>query len=417
MYHAGETSFGPEAEQRRKAGVATVERLHPGYGRKIAEHERTDPAKAYRIAVSAWRMKQSGKPVILSISHDLGGGVEQYVRELRESLGGQAEVLSLTPTDSGSVVLRNLAPNDDFSVAFDIESDYQALVEVLRRCGVSRLHVQHLLGHELDVGRLKRDLDVRLDFSVHDYFAICPQVTLTDASGRYCGEPDAAGCNVCLAGRPAWPRLDIEAWRQKYGSVVLLADRVIAPSRDAGGPVAALFPRGEDRGGGHPWGAITAAAVDPLPPDRPLVIAVLGVMNLHKGIHRLRAVAGEARRRNLPLRFVLAGYVDKPAAESEPAEAGEPEPFDQTGPYNKDQLPGLLRESGAHLVWFPAQWPETFSYTLSTCLEMGMPVVGSGSRGVCRAGGRTKLELDRALGLGHRIGFSSSSWRCDGIIF
>jgi glycosyltransferase involved in cell wall biosynthesis len=38
-------------------------------------------------------------------------------------------------------------------------------------------------------------------------------------------------------------------------------------------------------------------------------------------------------------------------------------------------LPGLLRELGAQVVWFPAQWPETFSYTLSVCLEMGIPVV------------------------------------------
>ena len=26
-------------------------------------------------------------------------------------------------------------------------------------------------------------------------------------------------------------------------------------------------------------------------------------------------------------------------------------------------------------VWFPALWPETYSYTLSACLESGMPVV------------------------------------------
>src|SRR2546427_7883740 len=27
------------------------------------------------------------------------------------------------------------------------------------------------------------------------------------------------------------------------------------------------------------------------------------------------------------------------------------------------------------LAWFPAQWPETYSYTLSACLAAGLPIV------------------------------------------
>jgi len=77
-------------------------------------------------------------------------------------------------------------------------------------------------------------------------------------------------------------------------------------------------------------------------------------LNLHKGALRFRACAGEAERRKLPLRF---------------------QAVTEAGPYRNEQLPGLLREMGAHVVWFPAQWPETFSYTLSVCLELGLPVV------------------------------------------
>ncbi len=369
VYHAGETSFGSEAETRRRSAAETVQRLYPEYQRRIGDHLRTDPAKVYRIAVSGWRMRQSGRPVILSISHDRGGGVEQYVAELRESLAGRAEMLVLTPSDCGAVILRNLAPDDDFRVAFDVGADYGALLELLRYCGVSRLHVQHLLGHTLDVRRLKDDLDVPMDFSVHDYFAICPQVTLTDAAGRYCGEPDAEGCNACLAGRPPWPRLDIAAWRKKYAPIIIASDRVIAPSRDAADRLRRYFPGANIVAAAHPGKrANIEPSPSPLTPDRPLVIAVLGVMTVHKGIHRLRSCAEAAQRQNLPLRFELVGYVDKAVLESS-------EPFIQTGPYTRDQLPGLLRDTGAQVVWFPAQWPETFSYTLSACLEQGLPVI------------------------------------------
>jgi glycosyltransferase involved in cell wall biosynthesis len=314
-------------------------------------------------------MRHSGRPVILAVSHGLGGGVEQYVRELREMVGREAEMLLLTPTSYGAVVLRNLDPEDDFNVALDVELDYPALLELLRYCGVTRMHIQHMSGHSLDLERLRQDLGVPVDFSVHDYAVVCPQVTLSDASGRYCGEPDAAGCNACLAARPARPRLDIASWRERYAPLVNHADRVIAPSQDAAERMRRYFPQAKVVAAAHP-----AAAAPPgrpqqtmVRPTGPLVIAVLGAMTPHKGIGRLRACAGAAQREKLPLRFGLAGYVDTGRP--------KPEPFVQTGHYRNDQLPGLLGEMGAHVVWFPAQWPETFSYTLSVCLELGVPVV------------------------------------------
>lgn len=366
VYHAGETSFGAEAEDRRKAGVQIVERLYPDYGRMIADHQRADPARPYRIAVSARRMRQSGKPVILAVSHNLGGGVAQHISELHQLLDGRAAMLLLTPASSEAVLLRNLDPTDDFSVAFDLESDYPALLELLRHCGVSRIHIHHLLGHTLDLARLRQDLDVPMDFTLHDYFVICPQVTLTDAAGRYCGEPDAAGCRACLAIRPI-TRLDIAAWRGKHAALLSHADRLIAPSRDTANRFRRYLPAANIVVAPHPSHSSQAPAPPVPDPDQPLVIAVLGAMTQHKGIGRLRAVAGIARSRNLPLQFVLAGYANQPPAAAEP--------FLQTGPYAHVELPALLRKAGAHVVWFPPQWPETFSYTLSACLELGLPVV------------------------------------------
>jgi GT2 family glycosyltransferase/glycosyltransferase involved in cell wall biosynthesis len=362
VYHAGETSFGSEAEERRNRAVQTLQRLHPDYGRRIANHERRDPAQPYRVAVSGWRLRQSGRPVILSITHNLGGGIEQYVHELRESIAGEAEMLLLTPTECGMVVLRS----NDFQVTFEVESEYERLVELLRYCGVSRIHVQHLQGHSLDVVRLRSDLAGCLDFSLHDYFTICPQVTLTDASGRYCGEPDPSGCKTCLTGRPPWPRLDIDAWRKKYGALVRGADRVIAPSLEAADRIKRYFPEARVMAALHPGGGAGNPVPAPVKSRETLVIAVLGTLTQPKGAGRLREAAREADRRKLPLRFVLVGQTLPPAAD---------EPFSKTGPYNRGELPRLLRESGAHVVWFPAQWPETFSYTLSECLALGMPVV------------------------------------------
>ena len=45
------------------------------------------------------------------------------------------------------------------------------------------------------------------------------------------------------------------------------------------------------------------------------------------------------------------------------------------GPYLDSDLPGLLAWIKPDLIWFPALWPETYSYTLSAALLAGLPVV------------------------------------------
>lgn len=38
------------------------------------------------------------------------------------------------------------------------------------------------------------------------------------------------------------------------------------------------------------------------------------------------------------------------------------------GAYKDKDLVQIIRRLKPNLVWFPAQWPETYSYTLSACL-------------------------------------------------
>ncbi len=45
-----------------------------------------------------------------------------------------------------------------------------------------------------------------------------------------------------------------------------------------------------------------------------------------------------------------------------------------TGRYHDAELPGLIENVAPHLIWFPAVWPETFSYTLSAAIEAGRAI-------------------------------------------
>jgi hypothetical protein len=47
------------------------------------------------------------------------------------------------------------------------------------------------------------------------------------------------------------------------------------------------------------------------------------------------------------------------------------------GKYREHDLPGLLESLAPHVVWFPARWPETYSYTLSAAFRRGLPVAAT----------------------------------------
>jgi len=163
--------------------------------------------------------------------------------------------------------------------------------------------------------------------------------------------------------------VSIEDWRRKQAWLVTEADRVIAPSVDAALRLQRYFPGLSPVAAYHPGtpAPLLGPAPQRLPAGQPLRIAVLGAMAWHKGLANLRACAEKARRERLPLEFTVIGYVD-------PHIPGK-QPYRSSGRYQNGHLPGLLRTSESHLIWFPAQWPETFSFTLSACIRLGLPAV------------------------------------------
>ena len=134
---------------------------------------------------------------------------------------------------------------------------------VLKSARVTRAHIHHLMSMDLDVRALLHQLGVPFDVTVHDYFAICPQVNLLPwLQGAYCGEPDVAGCNACIADRPSHGSRDIVSWRRGNAWQFIEADRVICPSEDVRKRLARYrLDRQRDRGAARAGGGWAVADV------------------------------------------------------------------------------------------------------------------------------------------------------------
>jgi hypothetical protein len=80
-------------------------------------------------------------------------------------------------------------------------------------------------------------------------------------------------------------------------------------------------------------------------------------------------VATLAAAMNAPVEFHLIGYAYRNLRTQPKAS------LTVHGVYDDQDLPKILQWLQPDVVWFPAVWPETYSYTLSACLESGLPVV------------------------------------------
>jgi GT2 family glycosyltransferase/glycosyltransferase involved in cell wall biosynthesis len=366
VFHNGNVSFG-EASARRQAAMQALLRKHPGYAVAVQRHIQKDPANAYRIAVTAQRIRSSGRKVFLCVLHAEGGGVVQHVKDLAMATDDHVIWLTLKPLPPHWISLECVQEGYQFSLSLRPQADYEQLATILRACGVERTHIHHLMGHSLDMLGLVEDLAVPFDFTVHDYYTICPQVTLSDQHGRYCGEPDTDGCDRCLAERP--PRAgvaDILSWRAKYAWALTKADRVIAPSMDAARRIQRYCGSAPVLAVEHQFpGAAPDVVPKRLTLGEPLRIAALGMMAIHKGFQLLQECAERAQHSRLPLEFTLVGSTGGLKRTG----SG----FRETGSYS-GEASELLDQVDPHLIWFPAGCPETFSYTLSICLKRGLPV-------------------------------------------
>ena len=369
--HVGGASFGAEKEDRVRQAEATLAALHPDYAAVIARHIEQDPAHAARRRVDMARIRASGRRSLLFVSHTGGGGTERHVRELAQAISDQANVFLLRPTAAGQTILEWLRPREGFELAFELPADYDALVSALRALGIVHVHFHHLRGHSPRILELPQSLGVKYDFTAHDYHSVCPQITLTDEIGRYCGEFGVEQCQACLQRRPAPRGESISQWRAQSDALLAGARLVFAPSADAAARMRRYFPTASVLHVPHEAGSDDCApqAPRPLGGQRRLRIAVLGALSQIKGADVLEATAMLASQRHSRLEFHLIGYAYRDLRVV-------PDSFLRVyGEYAEAALPAMLEAVRPDVVWFPALWPESYSYTLSAALAARLPVV------------------------------------------
>lgn len=386
--HVGGQSFGSARADLLSRNLAILNRLHPGYDALIADYIARDPlAEARRrLDIARWRAgAPKHKDAVLLVTHDRGGGVQRRIAGRAAQLRAEGlRPIVLTPVhreaepeyaglcEIGEGQSGKGAGETYPNLRYALPDELDVLASFLAENRVVRAEIHHLLGHDHTVVDLCAALGVPYEVHIHDYAWFCPRISLLAADRRYCGEPDIRTCETCVrdSDRAIEEDISVPALRARSAEDFARAQRVIAPSADAGSRIARHFPGITPEI--VPWEtdppAILLRAAPP-PAGAARRICVIGAIGYEKGYDVLLAAARDAARRNLPIDFVVVGYTTD---DDRLMETGR---VFITGEYGEAEATALIAAQRAHLAWLPSIWPETWCYALSEAWRAGLHVI------------------------------------------
>ncbi len=412
--HRESVSFEAEKALLLRVNLPQLEAMYPEYSPTVMAWQRTDGLRRARWALDAHRLRRAsanGRAFVLVVENWLGGGTRKAVAEIGEAVGyGAAETLRLSCTATGMLQLEAGQPEagqpgagqsegaqpdpDAFVLRAVFQPDEGGMLIELLSCVPITLVLMHQalgFGEEFLVRFGNWAAERRAVFYLHDFYPACPRVTMIDAVGEYCDVADTAVCARCVALDGAHEasrlvELSPERHRALFARLLGQMSRVVAPSGSAAGLLLRAFPALEPAGLvsvlPHPEPAEAYPAQVRQGSDEDVLL--LGAIGPHKGSGRLLELARRAALTHPRLRFHVIGHTD---IDRELRRLGN---VHVTGPYEKGELRGLVAAAGGRLALFLHGWPETFSYTLSEAVQLGLvplvPDIGAPAERVRAAG-------------------------------
>ncbi len=381
-FHEGGVSFSSDKQALVDRAMHVIDELHPNYHSDVQKFIKNDPIKNARVTRYVQLLASVAIPKVLHVSHSLGGGVKQHVEELGDYYGSRIANILVAPygnKDDVSISL-GLTPYTD-NLVFSIPSNYENMLALLKAIGISAVHFHHTIGLDSKLLQLSTDLGVARLITVHDFYWLFGNPTLTDETGKYPGVYSDQLHNP-LYSLPHG--ITVKAWQEQLRPFIEGADCVIFPSNSTKLIFENVYQPAKSVVAPHiePRVNVNTSPINFTQRDA-YTIGVLGALGKEKGADLLEQLAIKAKEAGSNFNFKLIGYAYRPLKVVE-----------KTGLYQIKELKGLIKEHQLDIFLFTSQCPETYSYTLSYALDSGLPIIAPNIGAFPeRLSGRTNVVL------------------------
>ncbi len=379
VYHVGAVSFSAEKAENFDAGQRALDIKHPGYTLMTRRHVMADPTRYSRMQLDSARIVEALQGAVVFITHAWGGGIETYLDVKRRELDANGKpYITITVKDHSYVAIDTSSTPFVFVPnlgAIDLRMHFDFLYRLLLEVNPSLIHVNSFAGldwshHEAFLKFISKS-GIPYRYIAHDYSPISQFYHLTRPDNIYRGLPDweelESWSHMVEAGRT--DICDLTSRRLAYQDFLCKAEGVEFPSQAALDVFERFYSGIRTEIVPHEQPFQTDVKASRRQKDGKLRIASIGAIGCHKGSEVLLALARDAKQRKLDIEYAVVGYTDQDAAMKA---AG----VSITGAYaSEEEAIDHLVALQPDLVFIGSVWPETYCYTLSIPLALGLPFV------------------------------------------
>lgn len=394
IFHKGAASFSGAQTELMKNNLKILSERYPDYFPDVAKFCQLNPLTAIQenIKLRMFTWDTIGKKRILFILHHLGGGTENHVIDLIESLKSEY-IYYILKVENNQMVLTEFNNSHTLNYIFQLpnstgltvfyDRDYKRFIHIIiNTFHISLIHIHHLLLHTLDIFDVAKEQNIPIFMTLHDYYTVCPSINLLDEKYEYCHNKNCLEkCNRCLSKRSGLPINFIKQWREYFQNALNKSDLLIAPSPSVFEILKNYYHFSDNKTlvieHGHKEEILKPNNISP---DSDKIIqtgkfhvAYIGSLANHKGSKVFYAMA-LSKKMGKNIKWSIFGKSDLHHTRGYDKHSN----IYIFGKYNNlTELKLLLKSEKVDLVFLPSIWPETFSYTLSEAWASGIPVLVS----------------------------------------
>lgn len=312
------------------------------------------------------------------------GGTQLHVKDLTEGLKKDYNIFVLARdnqyirlteyTEKNKMVFRFFVGGVSSDQQFYNKDFAELFFNILKAFQIDILHVHHTLWMSLDIFEQAEKLDIPIIYTIHDYYCICPVLSLVDLQDEICvqkGNED--NCNVCIEQRKGIDRNFgyISWWRKNYLVALQKCSHLIAPSESVKEVIEEYYPELREKIKIIPHGIYLADNIEKKKKERDrkvLNIAFIGDIGKQKGSDLVREIIQNGNQSSYRW-FLFGGIGDQELLNLKQKN------LIKYGWYKREELSGLLHKYKIDIVCILSSVPETYSYTYSEAISNKIPLI------------------------------------------
>lgn len=247
--------------------------------------------------------------------------------------------------------------------------------KLFSRLSTKLIHFHHLLGAEPALIEFIKSTNIALAITLHDYFTVCPSIKLTANNISYCGERGLQYCETCWRNNHAFDTTysSIIEWQNFYHDILKYFTYIFTPSIDAQKRIKKYYKTLNIKVFENPECRVVIKKHTRYAAEQSaskIRIGIIGTLIPAKGALVVLDVARRMQHKHPEIEFILFGElcIDSPYQVTTNLTV--------LGAYDEHEVFELIILKRINFFWFPNQWPETYCYTLSIPVILGIPVIG-----------------------------------------